>query len=158
VRTPLAPPSGFEGHLSRRQAAAALGFASEYKVRQLERQGKLRAVRGALGSAWYRREEVLALGRALASALPPGPRRWTDAELLRLLRERPRSPVDLVVDTGISIARAERVHRFFRAHERGQEIERRSPERRERDALVRQMRDPDPQVRAAAFERLRSTR
>ena len=68
-RQPIRPPSGYEGFLSRRQAAAALGFASEFKVRRLEKEGRLRPVRGVMGSAWYPRAQVLALREALAA--PP---------------------------------------------------------------------------------------
>ena len=68
-RQPIRPPSGYEGFLSRRQAAAALGFASEFKVRRLEKEGRLRPVRGVMGSAWYPRAQVLAVREALAA--PP---------------------------------------------------------------------------------------
>jgi hypothetical protein len=169
----MRPPSGFEGHLSRQQAARALGLPSEYKVRQLEKEGRLHPVRGAMGSAWYPRAEVLALRGHQA---PTG--RWSDGQLLALLREelagRPRTVADLVVEAGVSIARAERVYRFWLARDqhptaaraRGAEVppappvtaepsERRSAARIERDALIAQMRDPDPKVRAAAFARLR---
>jgi hypothetical protein len=222
------PPSGFEDYLCRRDAAALLGFASEFKIRQLEKEGRLRPVRGAMGSAWYPRREVEAL-RA-TSARPSSPSaaglRWPDDALIALLREKPRTVVDLVVDAGISISRAERVYRFWLAHEgaepageaRGGQVistagatrattppppvpparattlsptpappartttlppspvpasvpspavlaapadepaERRSGERLEHDALVRQLRDADPQVRAAAFEKLKPQR
>jgi hypothetical protein len=118
-----------------------LGFMSEFKVRQLETQGRLRSVRGVMGSAWYPRADVLALRGVLAR--PDGPRggkaarpsaplapstggRWSDAALIAHLRgsrvgqtepPRPRTVVDLVVDTGISIARAESVYRFWLAHD-----------------------------------------
>jgi len=36
--------------------------------------------------------------------------------------------------------------------------ERRSPDRIERDDLIRQLRDPDPSARAAAFEKLKPKR
>jgi hypothetical protein len=171
-RKPLDPPSGFENHLSRQQAARALGLPSEYKVRQLEKEGRLHPVRGAMGSAWYPRAEILALR---GQAAPGG--RWTDGQLLALLREelggRPRTVADLVVEAGVSIARAERVYRFWLAKDqhptaaraRGEGVaapvapekpsERRSAARRERDALIARMRDPDPKVRAEAFARLR---
>jgi hypothetical protein len=197
AREPIKPPSGYEGFLSRRQAAAALGFASEFKVRRLEKEGRLRPVRGVMGSAWYPRAQVLAVRDALAappaaSAAAPGaallPARWTDAQLIAHLRgraraidggagSRPRTAVDLVADTGVSIARAERVYRFWLANDahpaaseaRGgptrigraapaAPAERRSGARIERDALLQQMRDADPNVRAAAFEKLRATR
>jgi hypothetical protein len=165
----MRPPSGFEGHLSRQEAARALGLPSEYKVRQLEREGRLHPVRGAMGSAWYPRAEVLALRGHQA---PTG--RWSDGQLLALLRQeldgRPRTVADLVVEAGVSIARAERVYRFWLAKDqhptaaraRGEvpapdpdPTERRSTGRLERDALIQAMRDPDPGVRAAAFSKLR---
>ena len=197
TRQPIRPPSGYEGFLSRRQTAAALGFASEFNVRRLEKEGRLRPVRGVMGSAWYPRAQVLAVReelavpRALATpgAGDPAPAagRWSDAQLIAHLRgrarglnggaaSRPRTPVDLVADTGISIARAERVYRFWLAHDahpaadevRGGQAttrtratappERRSEARVERDTLLQQMRDADPSVRAAAFEKLRASR
>ena len=199
-REPIRPPSGYEGFLSRRQVAAALGFASEFKVRRLEKEGRLRPVRGVMGSAWYPRAQVLALRDALAAPPPvmtiggdPGhphvaPARWSDAQLIAHLRgrvraldggagSRPRTPVDLVADTGISIARAERVYRFWLTHDahpvageargataparaRGAPAppERRSDARMERDALLQQMRSADPAARAAAFDKLRALR
>lgn len=211
TRRTIRPPSGFEDHLCRRDAAALLGFASEFKVRQLEKEGRLHPVRGAMGSAWYPRREVEAL-RA-TSARPSSPSaaglRWPDDALIALLREKPRTVVDLVVDAGISISRAERVYRFWLAHEgaatvreaRGGRVagaagvartaplpsppipasapvpapvpgpappaiavaadgaaERRSGERLDHDALVRQLRDADPKVRAAAFDKLKPQR
>ena len=185
--------------MSRRQVAAALGFASEFKVRALQKQGRLRAVRGVMGSAWYPRLQVLALRAALAappahvadsigSARPTASGRWSDAQLVAYLRgraraadgsgaSRPRTPVDLVAETGISIARAERVYRFWLAHdihpvadEARQRAgrapsaatpppsERRSEARVEHDALLRQMRDADPAKREAAFAQLRERR
>jgi hypothetical protein len=175
VRKTIRPPSGFEDHLCRRDAAALLGFASEFKVRQLEKEGRLRPVRGAMGSAWYPRGQLEALRGELARPLSPtAPRvHWPDDALIALLRERPRTVVDLVVDAGISISRAERVYRFWLAHEGPRSIgqrsveqgsgdadpgERRSGERIEHDALVRQLRDADPRVRAAAFEKLKLAR
>jgi hypothetical protein len=193
TRQAIRPPSGYEGFLSRRQAAAALGFASEFKVRRFEKEGRLRPVRGVMGSAWYPRAQVQALREELSAPPPlagptgdaaPAPARWSDAQLIAHLRSRARAvdgsaasrartPVDLVADTGISIARAERVYRFWLAHDthpvaveaRGgartttrASIERRSDARVERDALLRQMRDADPTIRAAAFEKLRALR
>jgi hypothetical protein len=202
TRRSIGPPSGYEGFLSRRQAAAALGFASEFNVRRLEKEGRLRPVRGVMGSAWYPRAQVQALRDALAAPPaatvpagldpPPAPARWSDAQLIAHLRgraraidggavSRPRTPVDLVADTGVSIARAERVYRFWLAHDahpvasevragaragggrastrrEGAPAERRSEARIERDALLQQMRDADPAVRAAAFEKLRALR
>ena len=170
ARKTIRPPSGFEDHLCRRDAAALLGFASEFKVRQLEKEGRLRPIRGAMGSAWYPRGQLEALRGKLARTLSPtAPRvRWPDDALIALLREKRRTVVDLVVDAGISISRAERVYRFWLAHEAPSEAasetptkdpaERRSGERLEHDALVRQLRDADPKVRVAAFEKLKSQR
>lgn len=173
-RKTIRPPSGFEDHLCRRDAAALLGFASEFKVRQLEKEGRLRPVRGAMGSAWYPRPQVEALRDKTARPLSPtAPRvRWPDDALIALLREKPRTVVDLVVDAGVSISRAERVYRFWLAHEGPNEgpisrpvevsadepTERRGGERLAHDALVRQLRDADPKIRAAAFEQLKSRR
>jgi hypothetical protein len=165
----IRPPSGYEGYLSRRAAATLLGFASEFKIRQLEKAGRLRAIRGVMGSAWYPRAQVLALRDAAeVAAVRPLPGRWSDAALVAHLRARARSVVDLVADTGISIARAERVYRFWLTHDvhpvanearaataRLAALERRSPDRIERDDLIRQLRDPDPSARAAAFEKLK---
>jgi hypothetical protein len=170
ARRAIRAPSGFEDHLCRRDAAALLGFASEFKIRQLEKEGRLHPIRGAMGSAWYPRREVEAL--RLTAARTPSPTaervRCPDDALIALLREKPRSVVDLVVDAGISISRAERVYRFWRAHEaprastpvggESDARERRSGERIEHDSLIRQMRDADPKVRAAAFEKLKSQR
>jgi hypothetical protein len=203
ARQPIRPPSGYEGFLSRRQAASALGFASEFNVRRLEKEGRLRPVRGVMGSAWYPGAQVAALREVLTARprletpdapaagadRPPTPARWSDAQLIAHLRgraraidggasSRPRTPVDLVADTGISIARAERVYRFWLKHDahpvaddaRGgaratttalsvaAPPERRSDARIERDTLLQQMRDADPSVRAAAFEKLRARR
>lgn len=175
TRRNVKPPSGFEDHLGRREAAALLGFASEFKVRQLEKEGRLHPIRGAMGSAWYPRREVEALrGAAVVPSVSTAPReRWPDDALIALLREKPRTVVDLVVDAGISISRAERVHRFWRTHEAPRPVEstsaasapasaeppeRRSGDRMEHDALVRQLRDADPKIRAAAFEKLKSQR
>src|SRR6185436_14482558 len=103
--------------MSRQQAARALGLPSEFKVRQLEKEGRLHPVRGALGSAWYPRAEVLARRGQEA----PAAGRWSDGQLLALLREelagRPRTVADLVVEAGVSIARAERVYRFWLARD-----------------------------------------
>ena len=199
TRQPIRPPSGYEGFLSRRQAAAALGFASEFNVRRLEKEGRLRPVRGVMGSAWYPRAQLLSLRDELEAPPPldapapgeagPPPRsRWSDAQLIAHLRgraraldggaaSRPRTPVDLVADTGVSIARAERVYRFWLRHDAHPAAadarvgaagglgrataapdERRSEARIERDALLQQMRDADPTLRAAAFEKLRARR
>jgi hypothetical protein len=127
-----------------------LGFASDFKVRQLEKAGRLRPVHGEMGQAWYPRSQVMLLagGGAAAPTLPSssvGGRRsrgrsrgvaapaiggWSDAALIAHLRGGPDvlgvapdpksapTVVDLVADTGISIARAERVYRFWLAHDR----------------------------------------
>ena len=197
TREAIRPPSGYEGFLSRRQVAAALGFASEFKVRRLEKEGRLRPVRGVMGSAWYPRAQVQALREELTAPprrsrmrrarAPASAARWSDAQLIAHLRNRARAvdgsaasrartPVDLVADTGISIARAERVYRFWLAHDahpvaiearggpapasrtRVAPVERRSDARMERDVLLQQMRDADPSVRAAAFDKLRDLR
>ena len=166
TRDAIRPPSGLTDHVSRREAAALLGYGSEFKVRQLEKQGRLRAVRGVMGSAWYPRKQVMALCQVPSAAPDRAGARWTDAALLAHLRERPRSVVDLVVDTGIPIARAERVYRFWVAHDthataaatRGTPPERRGQDRVARDALLAQLRDPDPGVRAAAFAELKRAR
>ncbi len=182
TKADIKPPSGFETHVSRRQAATLLGFASEFKVRQLEKAGRLRPVRGVMGSAWYPRADVLALRAGIAgdAQAQDGVTRWSDAALIARLREpartgQPRTAVDLVTETGISISRAERVYRFWLAHDTHPSAdaartgragkpepddagERRAEERRERDALLLEMRDPDPKVRAAAFEKLKRQR
>src|SRR6476646_10905672 len=99
ARQPIRPPSGYETFLSRRQVATALGFASEFNVRRLEKEGRLRAVRGVMGSAWYPRAQVQALcdemtappspalqPPALGAAAPASPARWSDAQLIAHLR------------------------------------------------------------------------
>src|SRR5215831_12439105 len=101
TRQPIRPPSGYEGFLSRRQTAAALGFASEFNVRRLEKEGRLRPVRGVMGSAWYPRAQVAALREELTAPpvldapaagadRPPLPARWSDAQLIAHLRGRAR--------------------------------------------------------------------
>ena len=111
-------PAGFESHLTRRQAAAVLGFASEFKVREFERQGLLRSVRGPMRTAFYARPEVLALKARLAQAAGEPQTEWTDADLIALLEHprpagQPRTALDLVTEARISIERAERVHAFW---------------------------------------------
>jgi len=49
--------------------AVALGFASEFNVRRLEKEGRLRPVRGVMGSAWYPRAQVLAVREAARAAV-----------------------------------------------------------------------------------------
>ena len=117
-RRTVKPPLGYEGHLTRREAALVLGLPSEFKIRQLEREGRLHAIRGQVGTAFYPEDEVLALKAELGARLRPQPGCWTDADLLALLQRptstgRPRTAVDLVAEAKISIARAERVVRFW---------------------------------------------
>jgi hypothetical protein len=173
----IKPPSGLRDPVSRREAAGLLGFASEFKVRELEKRGHLRPVRGVMGSAWYPRSEVLALRTAMAAPRAdrdgdrrsPAYGRWSDGALIAYLRERSRTVVDLVADAGIPISRAERVYRFWLTHDqhpvaaqtrtaRREKTERRSPDRLTHDALLQQLRDPDPKVRAAAFEQMKKRR
>lgn len=191
-------PAGFESHLTRRQAAALLGFGSEFKVREFERQGLLRSVRGPMHTAFYARPDVLALKARLAQAAALPQTEWTDADLIALLKHPgpagQRTALDLVTETRISIERAERVYAFWskvapappassarvspaRAMPESEAIpesperhasppapalatggERRGEERRFRDGLIRELRDPDPRVRQCAFERLRAGR
>jgi hypothetical protein len=194
-KRPHAPP-GCEGHLTRQQAAQVLGFPSEFKVRELEREGRLRSVRGPMRTAFYPREQVLAVKAELAQADPShrADDDWSDADLVTLLghphREgRPRTPLDLVLETRISIERAEKVHAFWAGCQapvgpssglppapspeptqaKGREDdpaagetrwshapqERRSADRVSRDALIGELRHPDPRVREQAFARLR---
>lgn len=117
-RKTVRPPVGCEGHLTRHQAAIQLGLRSEFKVRQFERDGRLHAVRGRMGTAFYSQAEVLALRAQLVATPYPTPGRWTDADLIALLRQplpsgRLRTAVDLVTEAKIDIARAERVYRFW---------------------------------------------
>jgi hypothetical protein len=117
-RKSVRPPVGCEGHLTRRQAAIQLGLRSEFKIRQFERDGQLHAVRGRMGTAFYPLAEVLALRAELGAAPRSVPGRWTDADLIALLRQptksgRLRTAVDLVTEAKINIARAERVYRFW---------------------------------------------
>ena len=205
----MAPPPELVGHVSRMEAANLLGYPSVYRVRQLEREGRLQVARGAMGSAWYPRQEVLALRdrERVAVAAPAGmeaprasARRRTDAELIAYLRGavttfttvttvlgRPPTVADLVADTGVSIARAQKVYRFWLAHDQhptAQQartgrpapaasrssdapraapaapapLERRSPGRLQHGALIRQLRAADPAQRAAAFAALKNAR
>ena len=114
----MKPPVGCEGHLTRHQAAIHLGLRSEFKIRQFERDGQLHAVRGRMGTAFYPEAEVLALRVALGATPRPALGRWSDADLIALLRQptpsgRLRTAVDLVTEAKINIARAERVYRFW---------------------------------------------
>ena len=104
----LQSPAGCEGYLTRRQAARALGFASEFKIRELERKGLLHSVRGPMRAAFYPRPEVIAVKAKLALSDPDqiGADTWTDAELLSLLgHPKPsgetRTAYDLVLETQI---------------------------------------------------------
>jgi hypothetical protein len=192
-RQPRAP-DGCDGHLTRQQAARLLGFSSEFKIRQLEREGRLRSVRGPMRTAFYAREEVLAVKAELGRG-EPGHRAdddWSDADLVALLghpnREgRLRTPLDLVLETRISIERAQKVHAFWAgcqaapvpssdappapsptllAEKRHQgdsppshlPSERRSADRVSRDALIEELRHPDPRVREQAFAQLKEQR
>jgi len=199
----LRPPEHLREPLSRSETAALLGFASEFKVRALERAGTLRATRGIMGSAWYPRADVLRVRDALAAlqpvlqredvrSVPAGraSRQPSDAELISYLRcgVPPGAPLrtvaDLVADTGVSIARAQKVFRFWLAHDAHPAAaavraalgnghrpavihtapdatpspERRSPTRVARTALIRELRAADPTVRKAAFEQLKRRR
>jgi hypothetical protein len=168
-----------------------LGFASEFKIREFERKGLLRSVRGPMRAAFYPRPEVLAL-KAQLGLREPGrvpPDAWTDAELLALLSHPKRggdarTVLDLVLETQISIERAERVHDFWKrcqpasraaggssaqatttrsiadAHTGPAELathERRGEPRLSRDSLIRNLRDPDPRVREQAFVQLKES-
>ena len=163
-----------------------LGFASEFKIREFERQGLLRSVRGPMRAAFYARAELLALKARLALSEPDraSTEEWSDADLIALLEHPtrsglPRSILDLVMETQISIERAERVYAFWagaqgpgpravdgkRAHHARsraptpeQSRERRGEGRLARDGLIHELRDPDPRVREQAFERLRERR
>jgi hypothetical protein len=119
-RKPPRTPPGCEGHLTRQQAAELLGFSSEFKIRQLEREGRLRSVRGPMRTAFYARADVLVVKAELEQEAPGrgADEDWTDAELLLLLRHpnregRTRTALDLVLETQISIDRAEKVCAFW---------------------------------------------
>jgi hypothetical protein len=117
-RRTVKPPAGCEGYLTRHQAAIQLGLRSEFKVRQFERDGRLHAVRGRMGTAFYPEAEVLALRAEFEATPRPTPGRWTDADLITLLGQpttsgRRRTAVDLVTEARTTIARAERVYRFW---------------------------------------------
>ena len=95
-RKTVKPPAGCEGHLTRREAAIQLGLRSEFKIRQLERDGRLHAIRGRMSTAFYPEAEVLALRAELAAPPRCAPGRWTDADLIAFLRHptasgRPRT-------------------------------------------------------------------
>jgi hypothetical protein len=119
-RSPARAPAGCEAHLTRKQAAALLGLKSEFKIRQFERDGVLRSVRGAMRTAYYARGDILAL-KARMGAHDPRPTEgdaWSDAELLALLAHpradgTRRTAVDLVLEANIAIERAERVIAFW---------------------------------------------
>ena len=117
----LRTPAGCEGHFTRQQAALALGFASEFRIREFERQGILHSVRGPMRAAFYPRAEVLALKAQLALGETDHAESgtWTDAELLALLshpkhNRESRTALDLVLETQITIERAERVYDFWK--------------------------------------------
>jgi hypothetical protein len=139
-----------------------------------------------MGSAWYPRSAVEGLRRPGGGARPARPTATdqSDAALIAHLREpaggKPRTVVDLVADLGVPISRADRVYRFWLKHDAHPAAEaaraardgkpseagtvpptpaeRRSDERLERDSLLQRMRDPDPRVRAEAFEKLKKRR
>jgi hypothetical protein len=116
----LRRPAGCEGHLTRRQAASLLGFASEFKIREFERQGRLRSVRGPMRTAFYPRPDVLALKAQLAQTQGAPGDQWTDADLIALLEHptetgRRRTALELVTLARISIERAERVYAVWAA-------------------------------------------
>jgi hypothetical protein len=186
-RKHLQSPDGCEGYWTRQQAARALGFASEFKIREFERKGLLRSVRGPMRAAFYPRPEVLALKAQLGLGEPGRllPDAWTDAELLALLGHPKRSgdartSLDLVLETQISIKRAERVHDFWKRCESALQSahsapasstpdstalhapshppaspERRGTQRLSHDGLIHKLRDPDPRVREQAFAQLK---
>jgi hypothetical protein len=125
-RKPPRTPPGCEDHLTRQQAAQLLGFSSEFKIRQLEREGRLQSVRGPMRTAFYARADVLAVKAELGRELlgQEATDGWTDAELLLLLRTpnrdgRQRTALDLVLETRISIERAERVFAFWAGSQSG---------------------------------------
>ena len=197
TREAIRPPSGYEGFLSRRQAAAALGFASEFKVRRLEQEGRLRPVRGVMGLAWYPRAQVQALREALTAPPSVAPRARPHAVLAGPLvrrtadrapaqprprrrrqrglagtdagRSRSRTPASASGGRSASTASgwpmtptrspsrrgAARLPRAGRAPHRSSAA---ATRRMERDVLLQQMRDADPTVRAAAFDKLRALR
>ena len=182
----LRTPAGCEGHFTRQQAAQALGFASEFRIREFERRGMLHSVRGPMRAAFYPRAEVFALKAQLALSEPGRSPldTWTDAELLALLGHpkrngEARAALDLVLETQISIERAERVHDFWQRSEstRSSAIatvvtsspataalpsesdakqERRGQQRLSRDGLIRNLRHPDPRIREQAFAELKA--
>ena len=95
-----------------------LGFASEFKIREFERQGLLRSVRGAMRTAFYPRPDILALKAHLAQTQGASSDEWTDADLITLLEHpseagRPRTALELVTLARITIERAERVYAFW---------------------------------------------
>lgn len=151
-RKTVKPPAGCAGHLTRREAAIQLGLRSEFKIRQLERDGRLHAVRGRMSTAFYPEAEVLALRAELAALPCSAPGRWTDADLIAFLRHptasgRPRTAVDLVTEAKINITRAERVYRFWSRRDEAQAARVMRAAR-----LVRT--SPDPQGTQSAGEHL----
>jgi hypothetical protein len=71
-----------------------------------------------MDTAFYPEAEVLALRAEMVATPRPAPGRWTDADLIALLRQpmssgRLRTAVDLVTEAKIHISRAERVYRFW---------------------------------------------
>ena len=181
-RKPAEPPSGAEHLISRREAATLLGVPSDFKVRQLEKEGRLRAIRGAMGQAWYVRADVLALRATMGRRLglrsdgPSGAGAAVPDEALLALLGRPkldcqmgqgpraRTPLDLVLEAGVSMERAEEIWGFWvryatpaapMAVAQAEPPERRGRSRVERALLIEKLRDPRPEERASAFEALR---
>ncbi len=199
-RKPLDPPAGAEHLVSRRDAAILLGVPSDFKVRQLEKEGRLHAIRGSMGSAWYVRADVLALRATMGRRLGLRPDGESgsgaaipDEALLALLGRpklecqmgqgpRPRTPLDLVLEAGVSMQRAEEIWGFWvryggspagepnppmteaepvasaavpMAVAQAEPPERRGRSRVERALLIQKLRDPRPEERAFAFEALR---
>lgn len=184
-------PIGCDGYLTRKQAARALGFASEFKIRELERRGVLRSVRGPMRAAFYPQPEIIALKATLAASDPdrvPADA-WTDAELLTLLgypkpNGQRRTPLDLVLETRITIERASGVGDFYAKSAPTDaptvtsmpttvaaappdaavgsapvtRQERRGAERLSHDSLIQALRHPDPRTREKAFAKLRERR
>ena len=169
TRDAIKPPSGLTDHVSRREAAALLGYDSEFKVRQLEKEGRLRAVRGVMRSAWYPRKQVLALCE-VPSAPPtaPAPAGATPRCWPTCASAHARSSTWSSTPASRSPAPSG-IYRFWLAHDthataavtRGADAappERRAQARVTRDGLLAQLRDPAPGVRAAAFAALKKAR
>lgn len=162
-RNPVRAPAGYETHLTRKQAAVLLGLKSEFKIRQFERDGVLRSVRGAMRTAYYARGDILAL-KARMGVHNPGSAEggvWSDAELLALLAHpradgTRRTALDLVLETNIAIDRAERVLAFWSKASAEQLSRATSPQKRSLSSTEPAPREPIeevPQAASAASER-----